>query len=153
MTTSVQPHTADTSSVRHTREQLAVAQTQPLPVIEMAPQHSYAGRRGAPARTGGIPLLVWLGIFGLLNGVDILSTWVGLANGMREGNPLMDALLGNYGFGALIGYKLAVVVAVSAGVLLLRSFSSHIARVTIRICAVLVALVVLTNVLQFIASR
>jgi hypothetical protein len=67
--------------------------------------------------------------------------------------PAHERSTGNYGFAALIGYKLAVVVAVSAGVLLLRSFSSHIARVTIRICAVLVALVVLTNVLQFIASR
>jgi Domain of unknown function (DUF5658) len=160
MTTSVPPHTAPTTSnVRHTREQLAVAKTQPLPAIEMAAAHSYVARRGAHEqalarpRTGGTPLLVWLGIFGLLNGADILSTWVGLANGMREGNPLMSALLGNYGFGALIGYKLAVVVAVSAGVLLLRSFSSHIARMTIRICAVLVALVVLTNVLQFIASK
>jgi hypothetical protein len=153
MTTSVSPHTTRTTRVRHTREQLAVAQTQPLPVIEMAPPHPYVVRRVARPREGGMPLLVWLGVFGLLNGVDILSTWVGLANGMREGNPLMSALLGNYGFGALVGYKLAVVVAVSAGVLLLRSFSSHIARMTIRICAMLVALVVLTNVLQFIASK
>jgi hypothetical protein len=160
MTTSVPPHTPHTTgSVRQTREQLAVAKTEPLLASEMAPPHPYGALRAARPRafarphTGGMPLLVWLGVFALLNGVDILSTWVGLANGMREGNPLMSALLGNYGFAALIGYKLAVVVAVSAGVLLLRSFSSHIARVTIRICAVLVALVVLTNVLQFIASR
>jgi hypothetical protein len=156
MTTSVPPHTTHTTrNDWHTREQLPVAKTQPLPVTEMASPHAYATRPQALARSrpGGMPLLVWLGIFGLLNGVDILSTWVGLANGMHEGNPLMSTLLGNYGFGALIGYKLAVVVTVSAGVLLLRSFSSHIARLTIRICAVLVALVVLTNVLQFIASR
>src|SRR5258707_6999712 len=103
----------------------------------MAPPHAYAARPQALARPrpGGMPLLVWLGIFGLLNGVDILSTWVGLANGMREGNPLMDGLLGNYGFGALIGYKFPVVLAVNACVLLLRSFSSHITCVTIRICA------------------
>lgn len=128
-------------------------------MIEMAPLRPSVVRRAARPqpfvrlRAAGMPVLVWFGVFGLLNGADILSTWVGLANGMREGNPLMSTLLNNYGFGALIGYKLAVVVAVGAGVLLLRSFSSHIARVTIRICAVLVALVVLTNVLQFIASR
>jgi hypothetical protein len=104
----------------------------------------------AVARSRSLVLL--LAVFALLNMGDLVSTYVGLHGGLREGNPLMSTLLLHYGFVALIGYKLLVVLAVSAGVFLLRTFHRGIATATIWICNGLVFAVVLLNVLQFVLS-
>jgi Domain of unknown function (DUF5658) len=95
--------------------------------------------------------LPWLvGLFALLNAADLASTFVGLHNGMHEGNPLMATLLVRFGFIALIAYKALVVLAVAAGIRLLRSFRLSIAHVTIWICNGLVFAVVLLNVVQYL---
>lgn len=95
--------------------------------------------------------LPWLvGLFALLNAADLASTFVGLHNGMHEGNPLMAALLVRFGFIALIAYKALVVLAVAAGVRLLRAFRLSVAHVTIWICNGLVFTVVLLNVVQYL---
>ena len=112
--------------------------TQPLPV-----------RRVARMRAENVRLVMLLALFALLNACDLISTYAGLHSGMREGNPLMNGLLGHYGFAALIGYKLAVIGAVSGGVYVLRGFSKSIATVTIWVCNALVCAVVIMNVLQF----
>jgi hypothetical protein len=90
-----------------------------------------------------------LGLFVLLNVGDLVSTYVALGIGMREGNPLMSALLQHYGFASLIVYKVAVVAVVGGGVLLLRRFHPRLAHVTIWVCNVLVFAAVFLNILQF----
>ena len=92
-----------------------------------------------------------LGLFALLNIADLVSTFVGLHSGMREGNPLMSGLLLHYGFAALIVYKVVVILAVTLGVYFLRSVHTRIARTTISVCNLLVLGVVLVNVAQFAA--
>lgn len=94
-------------------------------------------------------LIAAIVLFALLNAADLLSTFIGLHNGMREGNPLMSALLHTYGFGALVLYKVIVVVAVALGVRMLRHFRVSVASLTIAICNVLVLLVVIANVTQY----
>jgi hypothetical protein len=90
-----------------------------------------------------------LALFALLNVADLVSTFIGLRNGMREGNPLMSGLLLHYGFGALVIYKALVILAVTLGVHFLRSFHIRIARATISVCNVLVLIVVLVNITQY----
>ena len=89
-------------------------------------------------------------IFALLNAADLISTFVGLHIGLREGNPLMGALLARYGFIALILYKAVVVGAVAIGVRMLRAFRVSIANITIVICDLLVLFVVIANVTQYV---
>ena len=109
-------------------------------------------RRSAPRIRGGLlPLLV--AVFAMLNAGDLASTFIGLASGMREGNPLMNMLLSHYGFGALILYKVVVIVAVGAGVLFLRAFHRHVAHITIWVCDLLVLGVVVSNLMQFTLGR
>lgn len=147
-----------TTHISQRREDISLAKTQPLPPIVPLPRRPFVVARtrqpqtGARSRSVSTVLSGWLGLFALLNLGDILSTYIGLANGMREGNPLMGTLLSHYGFTALVVYKVLVVLAVTGGILLLRSFSFSVARVTIVICNVLVALVVLMNILQFAMS-
>jgi hypothetical protein len=90
-----------------------------------------------------------LGLFVLLNIGDLVSTYVALGIGMREGNPLMSSLLQHYGFASLIVYKVAVVVVVGGGVLLLQRFQPRLAHVTIWVCNALVFAAVFLNILQF----
>lgn len=139
--------------------------TQPLPRIQRIPHEvahpfvvSRAASHSVPAESAQsaarthvetVRLVIWLGIFALLNACDLLSTYAGLQSGMHEGNPLMSGLLGHYGFAALIGYKILVVCAVSIGVSMLRAFSKGIATATIWVCNALVCAVVVMNVLQF----
>ncbi len=143
-------------------ERFLVAPTQPLPTLVPEQKRpfvvAHAARRVkrpqvvARSKQTGRLIPVWLVVFALLNVGDVLSTYMGLQSGMREGNPLMSLLLAHYGFVSLIGYKLLVVLAVSGGVLLLRSFQLSVARVTIGICNVLVLLVVLLNLAQWMIS-
>lgn len=108
-----------------------------------------ARARGTGARW--LPEL--LALFAVLNIGDLVSTFIGLQGGMREGNPLMNALLTHYGFGALIFYKVLVIVAVTAGIYVLRAFHTKIATLTIWVCNALVLGVVIMNVVQYVALR
>lgn len=116
-----------------------------------------AGQSAKPhaARSKGMGrwLSELLALFAVLNIGDIVSTYIGLAGGMREGNPLMSTMLAHYGFGALIVYKAVVIVAVTAGIYVLRAFHTSIATITICICNALVLGVVILNVVQFVALR
>lgn len=105
------------------------------------------------AREGGRWLPELLALFAVLNIGDIVSTFVGLSGGMREGNPLMSTLLTHYGFGALIVYKALVIVAVAVGIYILRAFHTSIATITIGVCNALVLGVVVLNVVQYVALR
>lgn len=93
--------------------------------------------------------LFWLALFAVLNGLDLLTTYIDLNAGMREGNPLMRVLLLHNGFGALIFYKALMVLVVSAGILLLNRGYPLLARITLAICNVLVLAVVLSNFIQY----
>lgn len=93
---------------------------------------------------------LWLCVFALLNVGDLVSTYAGLHSGMREGNPLVSNMMSQFGFGSLIAYKVFVVLAVTFGVLWLRSLHPSVARVTLTICNALVLIVVLLNVTQFV---
>lgn len=140
-------------------DRLSFGMTQPLTVRHPARRPFVVGRAPAHERTrpavrahthlGLLPLL--LAIFVLLNAGDLISTYVGLQSGLREGNPLMGSLLMHYGFVALVAYKVLVVAAVSIGVLMLRRFHRGIARATVWICDALVLFVVILNVLQYAA--
>lgn len=99
-------------------------------------------RRTTPALAG------WLGLFVVLNIGDLVSTYVALGLNMREGNPLMSTLLQQFGFKALIAYKLAVVLTVGLGVLLLRRYHPRLAQITLYVCNALVLVAVLLNVVQ-----
>jgi hypothetical protein len=88
-------------------------------------------------------------MFALLNTADLITTFIGIHNGLREGNPLMSALLVKYGFIALVFYKAVVVAAVALGVRMLRTFRVSVANVTIVICDLLVLLVVFANLAQY----
>jgi hypothetical protein len=92
-------------------------------------------------------------IFALLNVGDLASTYLGLAHGLNEGNPLMKQLLLHYGFGALIADKLLVVIAVTAGALVLRRLDRHIAHAVSMVCDGLILLVVVSNVVQYLAIK
>lgn len=133
--------------------------TQPLVVVRH-PVHPYTAgtapartraRTRTPARAHVGLLPAWLALFALLNAGDLISTYIGLHGGLREGNPLMDGLLMHFGFAALIMYKVLVVAAVAMGVLMLRRFHRGVSTVTIWICNVLVLAVVILNVLQYVA--
>ncbi len=117
--------------------------------VKSAKPHVVARARGK--RGHWLPQL--LALFAVLNVGDLVSTFIGLEGGMREGNPLMNALLMHYGFGALIFYKVLVIVAVTAGVYVLRAFHKSIANITIWVCNALVFGVVVMNVVQYVALR
>jgi len=96
-----------------------------------------------------LPSLFWLALFAILNAFDLITTYIDLHAGMREGNPLMRALLNQNGFGALIFYKALMVIVVSVGILLLSRSYSRLSRITLAICNVLVLAVVLSNFIQY----
>ena len=140
-------------------DRISIAPTQPLPIVVPGAARPFVvARVAASAR----PLSVarpkverfafprWLCVFALLNLGDLLSTYAGLHNGMREGNPLVGGMMAQYGFASLIAYKAFVVLAVTFGVLWLRSMHPSVARVTLNICNTLVLIVVLLNVTQFV---
>ncbi|HEY7985066.1 MAG TPA: DUF5658 family protein [Ktedonobacterales bacterium] len=103
---------------------------------------------------GKVASLAPLGValFVVLNVADLVSTWVALGIGFREGNPLMSALLARFGFIALVGYKAAVIAVVCGGVLLLRRAHPRMAGVTLAACNVVVLLAVMLNVIQYQAA-
>ncbi len=107
--------------------------------------------RSATRRERRVPVwsLFWLVIFALLNAGDLLTTYVDLRAGMREGNPLMRALLDQAGFSALIFYKALMVMVVSIGILMLNRSYPLLARAALAVCNVLVLVVVLSNVIQY----
>ena len=91
----------------------------------------------------------WLALFAILNACDLLTTYLDLHAGMREGNPLMRILLEQDGFGALVFYKALMVLVVSAGILALSRGYPLLSRITLAICNVLVLAVVLSNFIQY----
>jgi hypothetical protein len=93
--------------------------------------------------------LLWLALFVVLNAFDLLTTYIDLQAGLREGNPLMRTLLQQGGFGALIFYKVLMVVVVSLGIVLLYRGYPKLAHMTLGICNVLVLAVVISNVIQY----
>lgn|SRR5579885_3351923 len=95
-----------------------------------------------------ISTVFWLALFAVLNGFDLITTYVDLQAGMREGNPLMRALLNQEGFSALIFYKVLMVLVVSAGILALSRSYPFLARAALAVCNVLVLVVVLSNFIQ-----
>lgn len=129
---------------------LPPAISRPFVVSRLAPPRAVARRAAMPIH-GVLPVLI--AVFAVLNAGDLASTFLGLQNGMREGNPLMGALLSSYGFGALILYKIMVIVAVGVGVLFLRFFHRRVAHVTIWVCNLLVLGVVISNLMQFVSGR
>lgn len=130
---------------------LPPAVSRPFVVTRPMPRRTIVRRASLPIHGGMLPVLV--AVFAVLNAGDLVSTFIGLESGMREGNPLMSALLSNYGFGALILYKMMVIVAVGAGVLFLRFFHRRVAHMTIWVCNLLVLGVVVSNLMQFVAGR
>src|SRR5262245_19171663 len=108
-------------------------------------------RTAGQSRATGRYLLALVALFAVLNAADLLSTYVGLRHGLHEGNPLMSKLLEQFGFGALIIYKVVVIWAVAAGVRLLQTFRYSVARATIWTCNALVFGVVLLNLVQYLA--
>jgi hypothetical protein len=79
----------------------------------------------------------------ILNVADLWTTYEGLAKGIPEGNPLPAAMLAAYGFGALVGLKGLITLALVTAPMACR-FLRHALPAT---CAIL-ALVVLSNVVQ-----
>jgi hypothetical protein len=107
--------------------------------------------RSAPRRTWRVcsSLLFWLAFFAVLNACDLLTTYLDLQVGLREGNPLMRALLTQNGFSALILYKVLMVLVVTAGILILHRSYPLLARVALAVCNGLVLVVVLSNFIQY----
>jgi hypothetical protein len=101
------------------------------------------------ARRDSFLSLFWLVVFAVLNTFDLITTYVDLQAGMREGNPLMRALLYQNGFSALIIYKVLMVFVVSAGILILNRTYPVLARGALAVCNGLVFLVVLSNFIQY----
>ena len=132
---------------------LTPATARPFVVARPSSPRAVAIRHAIPRSRVGLLLPLLVTLFAVLNAGDLLSTFIGLAGGMREGNPLMNMLLVQYGFGALILYKVVVIVAVGAGVLFLSTFHRRIAHVTIWVCNLLVLGVVFSNLMQFAIGR
>jgi len=65
----------------------------------------------------------------------------------------MSGLLSHYGFGALIVDKLIVIAAVTWGALLLYKLNWRIAHMITLVCDALVLLVVVSNIVQYVAIR
>jgi hypothetical protein len=105
------------------------------------------------ARSVDYFLAMLLVLFALLNAGDLLTTYLGLAHGLNEGNPLMNELLAHYGFGALIADKLLVITAVTSGSLLLHKLNWRIAHAIALVCNTLILLVVLSNIVQFLMIK
>lgn len=88
-------------------------------------------------------------VFAILNAGDLISTWIDLHAGLREGNPLMSSLLQQYGFGALIFYKIFVVALVGGITISLFPIRPRMVSVTLFFCDLLVFAAILINVMQF----
>jgi hypothetical protein len=95
-------------------------------------------------------LVLWLVVYVLLNVGDLVSTYVGLQAGLHEANPLMSGLLAQSGFGALIAYKLVVIVAVVGGAIALLRMHPRAAYLTVHVCNSLVFLAVFLNGAQML---
>jgi hypothetical protein len=115
-----------------------------------SPARARAEGRRNTSRSYSLSLALWLVVYTLLNVGDLLSTYLGLQAGLREANPLMSNLLAQDGFGALIAYKLIVIVAVVAGALTLFRMHPRAAYFTVHICNGLVFLAVFLNVAQML---
>jgi hypothetical protein len=119
-----------------------------LPYPALAP----VGVQRSPLRIDYFQVVLLL-LFAVLNAADLLTTYLGLAHGLNEGNPLMSKLLTHYGFGALIADKLLVIAAVTSGSLLLHKLDWRVAHAIALVCDALIFLVVVSNVVQFLMLK
>ncbi len=95
--------------------------------------------------------LLWpMALYLVFNLGDLFSTYMGLRHGLKEGNPLMNAMLTWNGFSAVIDYKLIVTLSVLAGLWLLSGWNIRAARAAMLICNCMVALVVALNLAQYV---
>lgn len=90
-----------------------------------------------------------IALFAALNAGDLLSTWVDLHAGLREGNPFMSILLDQHGFGALIFYKVLVVAIVALVMGTLWDSRPRLVSGTLVLCNVLVLVAVASNIVQY----
>ena len=131
--------------------------TQPLAVSVPPDALPYAGSARSDIQRSALRIdyfqAVLLVLFALLNAGDLLTTYLGLAHGLNEGNPLMNELLAHYGFGALIADKLLVIAAVTSGSLLLHKLDWRIAHAIALVCDALIFLVVVSNIVQYLMLK
>jgi hypothetical protein len=66
---------------------------------------------------GGRLSLVWVGLLGTIESIDILTTWLGRARGAIESMPISAAVMNEGGMLLFIAVKVALVVAISLAVL------------------------------------
>jgi Domain of unknown function (DUF5658) len=90
-----------------------------------------------------------LALFAALNIGDLVSTWIDLQAGLREGNPFMNFLLQEHGFGALIAYKILVILLVGVVTALMWQVRPRLVGYTLIACDFLVFCAITINVLQF----
>jgi hypothetical protein len=88
-------------------------------------------------------------LFAALNIGDLLSTWLDLRAGLHEGNPLMNVLLAQHGFAALILYKVFVIGVVAVVAAAMWRDRPKLVAITLVACNVLVLGAVAINVLQY----
>ncbi len=93
--------------------------------------------------------IAMLGFFAALNIGDLISTYVDLHAGLREGNPLMNHLLASHGFGALIAYKVVVITLVGVVTANLWRTRPKLVGYTLLACDVLIFAAVTSNIIQF----
>ena len=86
-----------------------------------------------------------------LNLGDAISTHIGLAGGIPEGNPIPARLLANGGQVAFFGVKFAVVAAIVLVICLLGSRYPRLWH-AITVTNIVLAIVVISNVAQILAS-
>lgn len=111
------------------------------------PFRAHIAQAGAQSRHW----LLWpMALYLVFNLGDLLSTYLGLRHGLKEGNPLMNAMLTWNGFTAVIDYKLIVTLSVLAGLWLVSGWNIRAARAALLICNCMVALVVALNLAQYV---
>jgi hypothetical protein len=149
--TTIWPISSDHHSIHDTWSTQPLAVTAPPDALP----HSGAARINSQRSALRIDYfqVILLVLFAVLNAGDLFTTYLGLAHGLNEGNPLMNKLLAHYGFAALIADKLFVITAVVAGSLLLHKLDWRVAHVISLICDALICLVVVSNVVQFLMLK
>lgn len=89
------------------------------------------------------------GLFLLLQGLDILTTFVGLRNGAVEANPFAAWVMSSYGEFVMYGLKAALVLAVLAVVLLTERVAPRV-WLAMRTVNVIMLVVVMINLMVFL---
>src|SRR5512135_411042 len=85
-------------------------------------------------------------LFAMLNALDVLTTRLGLAIGIPEGNPIPAAIIASEGFETFVLVKFALVLLVCAAPLLLPRF--HRMWMAIHFGSAVLAVAIANNLLQ-----